>query len=163
MTETTKSRRGTTEEVLIREKDPLEGWVIAICGGRAFVGMVALREVLNAEGAVVGHAEDRTWSSVPFDRSIRLSPVFEFNASANQTAQGLAIGHGALPVLLLASITELEVRTDAVIECASLGAGDRTNVVRAVRQATDLQQAMRAAASGIALARAMPVQDRGRG
>lgn len=112
----------------------LSGWVIAICGGRAFIGCHVERHVGGA-----------------------LFPVFDLQAGValQQGPQGPVLSRPcmAAPVLGLASVLQIVYPKDAIIiPLEELSAADRAALSQAVDMGTQIQQQMRAAESGVLIA-----------
>lgn len=110
----------------------LAGWVIALIGGSTFIG----REV------------------TPY----ALAPVYALNVNIRATDKGVVVNYVATPVLMLASLAELELPQSAVIiGCERLTHAERKRLHSAVRTAEENVQHMRAADAGLLLANKMPV------
>lgn len=119
-----------------------EDWVIAIVGGRTMVGRLAPALTLGG---------------VPVDSRLVLSPVYDLQAGLVQTQQGPMVVHQAFPVLMMQSISSLEVPAGcATIALSVLAPQERRIIMNAVGEAEKFAQALRAAQGGIALAKSMP-------
>jgi hypothetical protein len=144
---------------------PVGDWVIAICGGKDFIG----KPVYSKPMSIAYNPRE------PPARIERLSPVFELQIKIEQmiaadprTGQPMRDQNGnpviqqrsnysALPVLLLSSIREVELPEGAIIvEVASLSKEDRGRMAACVAQAEQIQSSMRSADTGLSLVSTMP-------
>jgi hypothetical protein len=118
---------------------PLDGWIIAFSQGRTFIGRPAMTP-----------APDRA--------PMGLLPVFELHIQPAQGPGGQQLIHfSAFPVLLLASIRALYLPEGAIlIQVSELTAPEQKRLYAAVEQGAALQEQLRLADSGIALASEMP-------
>jgi hypothetical protein len=123
----------------------LLGWVIALTGGKAYIGR-------KGESTTLGTLD----GSPPLQSNgFKLSPVFELQSGVvvRPGPQGLSLGKPptmALPILGLASITEIHVPRGAiVIECMDLSSDEREDIHTAVTMGFQIVSHMKAAASGV--------------
>ena len=123
-----------------RDKGALDGWIVVVAHGLTLIGK-------------------------PQDGR-RLGPVYEIKPQLQQSPQGLAFAHLVLPFLLLADVRSVAIPEGAIlVECSDLGHEMQKTLSRAILGADEMVRAMRAQASGIALAPAgtklPPIKERG--
>jgi hypothetical protein len=135
-----------TEIINGQREAPLAGWVLAQCHGVLLVGKRALGARRLGEPVASGDA---------------LSPVFELKCQLVPQGNAMGTVHMAFPLWLM-TITEVELPAGVlVVQCDSLSRSEQAGLMRAIGAAEELLTQMKAAASGVTLAREMPKERRG--
>jgi hypothetical protein len=146
-----------TEIINGQREAPLSGWVLAQCHGVLLVGKRAGKKVTEL-GAITFGPDVVTGND---DARQVLSPVFELKASLVPQGNAMGTVHMCFPLWLF-TITEVELPAGAiVVTCDSLSLSEQTGLRRAIGAAEELLTQMKAAASGVTLAREMPKERRG--
>jgi hypothetical protein len=122
----------------INGQGPLAGWSIVVTNGLVLIG------------------HELRCTSTEDDGTRRLQPAYELKPQLMQGPQGqTGIGHAVLPLLLLGSLSVVDVPEGAVwIPVASLDLAERRGMEKAVAQCEEMTQAMRRQRSGVVLAHA---------
>jgi hypothetical protein len=86
-----------------------------------------------------------------------LSPVYELKCIMQPGREGVQIAHACFPVLLLASIEEIDVPDGSlVIRVETLSRTERQSLAAGVENGAQMVRVMRASAAGVTLATRMP-------
>ncbi len=140
--------------------EPLSGWAIVLAGGTRFVGRCerpAAKEILKA---VLGDDGEPIAADL---RPETLSPFYalDVNITPGEQRGQIRVNYMCTPLLMFASLESIDVPEGAiVIPCERLSHGERRRLNKAVREAEDAIQVIRAADAGVLTARSMPVRDR---
>jgi hypothetical protein len=124
-----KGREDMSE--ILNGQSKLSGWAIAMLGGRLMLGKLGKGE---------------------------LSPVYDFGCGMQPTPQGqLVYDCAVLPPLGINSVRSLPIPADTIlVHCEELTSQERGMIERKVIACDELLRQVRAAASGITLAKSMP-------
>ncbi len=123
--------------------EPLACWAIVLAGGTRFVGRL--------------HIQDRNVGPHT------LAPFYalDVNITPGEQRGQIRVNYMCTPLLMFASLESIDVPEGAiVIPCERLSHGERRRLNKAVREAEDAIQVIRAADAGVLTARSMPVRDR---
>ena len=143
-------------ELVGQDRGLLDGWVIAQCHGLTLVGKVGPKPVRVSDG-VVGVTRGTSDSARDARDGATLSPVYDLKTQLVPGQQGGAgIARMAFPLWLL-PIMRIDLPDGCLcVSCESLSRTDQLDLKRAIDQAEEMLQQIRAASSGITTARVMP-------
>lgn len=121
----------------------IDDWVLALAGSRTLVGR-PVRDDRKVGDAVVGQT------------GTKLSPVYDMSVTASQAGGNMQIHRTCFPILLYASIEEVDLPADAiVIRVTTLLENERKELSERIEAAEKMKTALRTAASRIQIARAI--------